>query len=453
MFNPADGKLIRLAGGPVVFFVKQSETSGYHNIMSTPSMTQEEKPAQEPKTPSNEHVQNLEREYLLQNYARYPIVLHRGKGCYLYDTAGKRYLDLISGIGVNALGYAHPRITKIIQEQAKLLLHTSNLYYHEYQGRLAKRLAKVSGLQRVFFCNSGAEGMEGAIKITRAHGRKIGPEKYEIVSLLNSFHGRTMGAISITGQEKYRRDFEPLLSGVKFVPKNDIVALEQVVSDRTAGIVIEWIQGEGGISAVTTEYARKARELAERYNALLIFDEIQCGVGRPGTYFAYQLSDPVIVPDVVVVAKPMGCGIPLGAIIANEKAAAAIAIGMHGSTFGGGPLACRVALEFFDILDGLLPSIRNLGGYFRLKLEDLKRHNPCIKEVRGNGLMIGMELTIPGKQLVLDALEAGLLINCTHDVVLRFLPPYTITEGEIDQAVSKLAKILKRAAKAAPASA
>jgi acetylornithine/N-succinyldiaminopimelate aminotransferase len=420
--------------------------------MANPSIAQEETPAQEPRPPENQQVQDLEREYLLQNYARYPVVLHRGKGSYVYDTAGKRYLDLITGIGVNALGYAHPRITKVIREQSALLLHTSNLYYHEYQGRLAERLAKASGLQRVFFCNSGAEGMEGAIKMIRAHGGKIGPDKHEIISLENSFHGRTIGALSITGQEKYRRDFEPLLSGVTFVPKNDIVALEQVVSDRTAGIVIEWIQGEGGVYPMTTEYARKARELADRHNALLVFDEIQCGVGRPGTYFAYQLSDPVILPDIMVVAKPMACGLPLGAIVANDKAAATIAAGMHGSTFGGGPLACRVALEFFDILDGLLPNIRNLGGYFRLKLDDLKRHHPFIKEVRGHGLMIGMELSIPGKQFVLDALDAGLLINCTHDVVLRFLPPYTITEREIDQAIAKLAKIFKKKpGQAAPA--
>lgn len=416
--------------------------SSYHSSMSTPSLAQEEMPVQAHS--ANLQVQDLEREYLLQNYARYPLVLHRGKGSYVYDTAGKRYLDLISGIGVNALGYGHPRITKVMREQANLLIHTSNLYYHEYQGRLAERLAKASGLLRVFFCNSGAEGMECAIKMIHAHGGKISPDKHEIVSLENSFHGRTMGAISITGQPKYRKDFEPLIPGVKFVPKNDIVALEQVVSDRTAGIVIEWIQGEGGIYAMTNEYARKARELADRYNALLVFDEIQCGVGRPGAYFAYQLADPLILPDIVVVAKPMACGLPLGAVIANDKAAAAIATGMHGSTFGGGPLACRVALEFFDILDGLLPAIRNLGGYFRLKLEDLKRRHAFIKEVRGHGLMIGVELDIPGKQFVLDALEAGLLINCTHDVVLRFLPPYTITESEIDQAISKLAKIFKK---------
>ncbi|MDQ2944873.1 MAG: aspartate aminotransferase family protein [Acidobacteriota bacterium] len=419
--------------------------SSYDNNMSMHPVVLEDAPSEaDAASVKTEEIRNLERDYLLQNYARYPVVLHRGKGSYVYDIAGQRYLDLITGIGVNALGYAHPRITKVMKDQAGLILHTSNLYFHEYQGRLAQRLAKASGLGRVFFCNSGTEGMEGAIKMIHSHGRKISSEKNEIISLENSFHGRTMGALSITGQEKYRRDFEPLLSGIKFVPRNDLTALEQMVSERTAGIVVEWIQGEGGIYSMSAEYARKARELADRYNALLVFDEIQCGVGRTGTYFAYQLDQPVVLPDVMVVAKPMGCGLPLGAIVTNDKAAAAIGPGMHGSTFGGGPLACRVALEFFDILDGLLPSIQQLGAYFRQRLEELKRHHHFIKEVRGQGLMIGVELDIPGKQFVLDALEQGMLINCTHDVVLRFLPPYTITEREIDQAISKLAKIFKK---------
>jgi acetylornithine/N-succinyldiaminopimelate aminotransferase len=397
------------------------------------------------ETTAVEQIQSLEREYLLQNYARYPLVLQKGKGCYVYDLDGKRYLDLIAGIGVNALGYAHPRMVKVIREQAGLLIHTSNLYYHEYQGRLAERLAKISGLQRTFFTNSGTEAMEGAIKMMRSHGGKISPEKYEIVSLENSFHGRSMGALSITGQEKYRRDFEPLLPGAKFVPMNDIVALEQMVGDRTAGIVIEWIQGEGGINPMTLEYARKARELADRYNALLVFDEIQCGVGRPGTYFAYQLAEPVVLPDIMIAAKPLACGIPLGVIVANDKAAATIGSGMHGSTFGGGPLACRVALEFLDILDELLPSIRSTGTYFRLKLADLQRHFPFITEVRGQGLMIGLQLDIPGKQFVLDAIAEGMLMNCTHDTVLRFLPPYILTEKQVDSAVGKLKKIFKKA--------
>ena len=408
--------------------------------MSTVPQTQEE-------TSALDRIKALESEYLLQNYARYPIALHRGRGCYAFDTSGKRYLDLLTGIGVNALGHAHPRLVKAIRQQAGMLLHTSNLYYHEYQGALAERLARISGLQRTFFCNSGAESMEGAMKMIRSHGRKVHPEKYEIVALHNSFHGRTFGALSITGQEKYRKDFEPMLPGAKFVPANDIVALEQMVNERTAGIVIEWIQGEGGINPITNEYARRARELADQYNALLVFDEIQCGVGRPGTYFAYQLANPVVLPDIMVAAKPLACGIPLGVIVANERAAQAIGAGMHGSTFGGGPLACRVAIEFLDILEGLLPHIQQVGNYFRMRLDDMRRHYSFIKEVRGRGLMIGVELTMPGKQIVLDAMEQGLLFNCTHDTVLRFLPPYIITEQEIDRGVTILNRVFKAAAK------
>ncbi len=313
-------------------------------------------------------VMELERQYLLQNYSRYPIVLSRGKGCYVYDVNGKRYLDLIAGIGVNALGHAHPRILKVIREQAGLLIHSSNLYYHLYQGPLAKKLAEISGLQRSFFSNSGTEAMEGALKMIRAHGRKISPDKCEIVSLENSFHGRTLGALSITGQAKYRSDFEPLLAGVKFTPPNDIAALERAIGPHTAGIVLEWIQGEGGVYPLSLEFARRARELADQHNALLVFDEIQCGVGRPGKYFAFQLAEPAVLPDVVVAAKPLSCGLPLGVIISNEKAASTIGAGMHGTTFGGGPLACRVALEFFDILEGLLPHIHDVGACFRRNL-------------------------------------------------------------------------------------
>jgi len=389
-------------------------------------------------------VMELEKEYLLQNYARYPLVLARGKGCHLFDTEGRRYLDFITGIGVNALGHAHPRILKVLREQAGLMIHSSNLYYHQYQGPLAKRLAEMSGLQRTFFANTGTEAVEGGLKFVRAHGHAIHPEKYELISLENSFHGRTLGALSATGQPKYRKDFEPLLPGVKFVPVNDIPALEAAFSERTAGMILEMIQGEGGIVPLTQQFLARARELADRYNALLVADETQCGVGRPGTYFAYQRAQPVILPDVVVAAKPVACGIPLGFIIANEKAAAAIKPGMHGSTFGGGPLACRVALEFLDVLDELLPAIQRTGGYFHVCLNDLARKHSFVKEVRGFGLMLGVELAIPGKQLVLDAMAEGLLINCTHDTVLRFLPPYIVTEKEIDQAVKILAKLFAK---------
>ena len=325
---------------------------------------------------SADTVIDLERQYVLQNYSRYPLVLHRGKGCHVYDAHGNRYLDFIAGIGVNALGHAHPRIVKVIREQAALLIHSSNLYYHEYQGPLAKKLAEISGLAALLFHQQRNRGHGRRAQddpLARQQDRGSAAGKHEIISLENSFHGRTLGALSITGQAKYRHDFEPLLPGVKFVPANDIAALEAAFSEPTAGMVLELIQGEGGIYPISPEYARKARELADRYNALLVFDEIQCGVGRPGTYFAYQRAKPEVLPDIMVAAKPLACGLPLGVIVANEKAAATIGPGMHGSTFGGSALACRVALEFFDILDGLLPAIQRVGGYLHLMLNELAR--------------------------------------------------------------------------------
>jgi predicted acetylornithine/succinylornithine family transaminase len=392
---------------------------------------------------SVENVVELEKHYLLQNYARHPLILRRGDGPYMWDVDGRRYLDFIAGIGVNALGQNHPRIVRAIQEQAARLIHTSNLFYNEYQGPLARRIAEVSGLRRTFFTNSGAESSEGALKMIKAHGRDLSPEKYEIVSLENSFHGRTLGALSITGQPKYRKDFEPLIPGIKFVPANDIGALEAAVNERTAGIFIEWIQGEGGVVPLETGFCRRARELADRFDALLCFDEIQCGVGRTGNYFAYQLADPPVMPDIMIAAKPVACGIPLGFITANERAAKSIRPGMHGSTFGGNALAARVALEFFGILDGLLPQIRRVGEYFRAELRRLAKRYAFISEVRGYGLMVGLELTIPGKDIVTNAMQAGLLMNCTHETVLRFLPPYIVTEREIDEAIAILNAVFR----------
>ena len=390
------------------------------------------------KQASGQSVVDLESQYLLQNYARHPLVLTRGDGPYMWDVEGKRYLDFIAGIGVNALGQNHPRIVKVIQEQAARLIHTSNLYYNEFQGPLAKRIAEVSGLQRTFFSNSGAESCEGALKMMKAHGHDVSAEKYEIVALDNSFHGRTLGALSVTGQPKYRKDFEPLIPGVKFVQPNDIAGLEAAVSERTAGIIMEWIQGEGGVIPLDTAFCRRARELADQHDALLCFDEIQCGVGRTGRYFAYQMAEPAILPDIMVAAKPVACGIPLGIIVANERAAKSIRPGMHGSTFGGNALAARVALEFFDILEELLPQVTSVGNYFRAELRKLAPRFSFIKEVRGYGMMIGVDLSIPSKEIVNRAMEAGLLMNCTHDTVLRFLPPYIVTEKEVDEAVGIL---------------
>jgi len=378
------------------------------------------------------HVVELEAQYVLQNYSRHPIVLTRGDGPYMWDINGKRYLDFIAGIGVNALGQNHPRIVAAIQDQAARLIHTSNLFYNEYQGPLAKRIAETSGLARTFFSNSGTESMEGALKMIKSHGHAIGPEKFEIVCLENSFHGRTLGALSITGQPKYRKDFEPLVPGPVFVPPDDIAALEAAVTERTAGICIEWIQGEGGVNPISHPFLRRARELADQYDALLCFDEIQCGVGRTGKYYGYQLVDPPVMPDIMTAAKPLACGIPLGIIAANERAAKTIRPGMHGSTFGGNALAARVALEFFGVLDELLPQIRRVGGYFRDRLEASKKDFGFIREVRAYGLMIGVDLAIPGKDIVNRSMQDGLLLNCTHDTVLRFLPPYIITESHVD---------------------
>ena len=394
-------------------------------------------------TTSAEAIFDLEKQYVLQNYARHPLLLVRGDGPYMWDADGRRYLDFIAGIGVNALGQNHPRIVRAIEEQTRRLIHCSNLFYNEYQGPLAKRIAEVSGLARTFFTNSGTESAEGALKMIKAHGHDISTEKYEIVSLENSFHGRTLGALSITGQPKYQKDFEPLIPGVKFIPANDIAALEAAVSERTAGIFIEWIQGEGGIYPMNPEFCRRARDLADRYNALLCFDEIQCGVGRPGTYFGYQTIDPPVMPDITIAAKPVACGIPLGFIAANERAAKSIRPGMHGSTFGGNALAARVALEFFDILDELLPQIRRVGAYFKSQLERLAGQFRVITGVRAYGLMAGLQLAVPGKDLVTRALDEGLLMNCTHDTVLRFLPPYIITEKEVDEAIGSLERVFR----------
>jgi len=414
--------------------------------MDLPSAGGSAQPAQPAATANlSQPVFDLEKQYLLQNYARYPLVLTRGKGCWLYDIDKNRYLDLIAGIGVNALGHAHPRIVKVIRDQSARLIHSSNLYYHEYQGALARKLVETSGLERAFFCNSGTEAIEGAIKMVRSHGHHINPEKYEIISVENSFHGRSMGSLSITGQAKYQHDFQPLLPGVKFVPAGDEAALAAAVTDRTAGIFAEAIQGEGGVIPEPASWLRKARELADQHNALLVFDEIQCGVGRPGTHFAYQLHTPAILPDVVALAKPIACGLPLGAILANEKAAAAIAPGMHGTTFGGGPLACRVALEFYDILDELLPQMRRVSAYFFEGLHRLQKKFSFVRDVRGAGLMIGVELDFNCGHLVAEGMKEGLLFNVTHGSVVRLLPPYIFTEKEVDRSLHGLSRVFKRA--------
>ncbi len=391
----------------------------------------------------------LDQQYVFPTYSRAPLVFVRGEGCVLFDDGGNRFLDFLGGIAVNALGYNHPRIVNTIADQASKVLHVCNLFHNEYQSELAEKLCSLSGMEQAFFCNSGTEANEAALKLARNHGYRASggkpSRKHEIVALLDSFHGRTMGALSVTGQEKYRQPFEPLISGVRFVPANDVEALDAAVSEKTCAVILEPIQGEGGVRVLTSEFLKAARTACDRHNALLIFDEVQCGLGRTGHYFASHGSG--IKPDLLTLAKPLGLGIPMGALLGTMATREDFGAGTHGSTFGGGPLACRLSLEFFKILDEdkLLQHITRVGRHFRSQLMSLKVRLPVVREVRGEGLMVGLELDFPGKPVVREMLERGYVINCAQEKVLRFLPPYIITEGQIDQMVEALHEVLAKA--------
>lgn len=391
-------------------------------------------------------VVRAEAALLMPTYDRYPVLFRRGQGCYLYDARGRRYLDLLSGLGVNALGYAHPAILRALHAQTDRLVHVSNLFFHDYQAQLARQLAKLSGLERAFFTNSGTEAIEGALKLARAYARWHAPNgrrpRYRVLALENSFHGRTFGALAATGQRKYRQPFAPLMPGVRFVRFNDCSDLRRKFDGSVCAVLLEPIQGEGGIQLVSREFFRLARKLTRQSNALLIADEIQCGLGRTGRWFAFQHYG--IQPDIVTLAKPLAAGLPLGALLARERVAGAFSPGLHGTTFGGGPLACAVAIAFLGTLakENLLERIREVGSYFRARLEALQEKHPVIREVRGLGLMLGVELKHPGKALVRQALAQGLILSCTHDTVLRFLPPYIITRAQLNQAVDILDNLL-----------
>ena len=400
--------------------------------------------------PTIESIAAVERQYLLQTYNRYPVVLHRGKGVFLFDIAGKKYLDFVAGIGVNALGHAHPRIVKAIRDQAVKLIHVSNLYYHEYQGPLAERLCKLSGLNRAFFSNSGTEAIEGSIKLARLAGHRAGGDaKSKLVALEGSYHGRTFGALSLTGQDKHRKGFEPLLEDVTFVKQNDIEGLRAAVNDNTCAIVLEPIFGEGGIFECSVEFLQECRALADRHRAALIFDEIQCGLGRTGTIFAFQSFG--VTPDIVAIAKPIAAGLPLGAFIAKEEFATAISPGQHGTTFGGGPLACRIALEFFSIVEEekLLENVNRVGAYLQDKLKELVTKRSVAVGVRGRGFIQGIQLEVPARPIVDAGLAEGVLFNVTHDTVVRFLPPYLLEEKHVDKGIRVLKKLLGKMKQAA----
>jgi acetylornithine/N-succinyldiaminopimelate aminotransferase len=396
---------------------------------------------------------------LLGTYNRYPIVLTRGKGVFLYDLDNRRYLDFVSGLGVNALGHAHPRIVKTIRDQAAKLIHVSNLYYHEYQGALAEKLCTLAGSSqnnpsmgpcRAFFSNSGTEAIEGSIKLARLAGHRVGGDtKCRLVALQGSYHGRTFGALSLTGQAKHRKGFEPLLEDVTFAKQNDIEDLRAAVNDNTCAIVLEPIFGEGGIYECSVEFLAECRELADRFKAALIFDEIQCGLGRTGTMFAFQTFG--VAPDILAIAKPIAAGLPLGAFIAREEFASAISPGQHGTTFGGGPLACRVALEFLAIVEDekLLENVKKVGAYLQQELRAIVESNSIAKEVRGRGFIQGINLDIPARPIVDAALGEGVLFNNTQDTVVRFLPPFLLEQKHVDKGIRVLKKLLRTKRKAA----
>jgi acetylornithine/N-succinyldiaminopimelate aminotransferase len=392
---------------------------------------------------TTEEIIQREKQFLLPTYSRYPLVIERGKGVFLFDLDGKKYLDFVAGLGVNALGHAHPRIVKTIREQAARAIHLSNLYYNEYQGRLAEKLCTLSGLQRAFFSNSGTEAIEGSIKLARLAGHRVGgTTKSQLIALEGSYHGRSFGSMSVTGQDKYRKGFEPLLEDVKFVPRNDAEALRAAANDNTCAIVLEPIFGEGGIHECSVEFLKECRTLSDRYHAALIFDEIQCGLGRTGTIFAFQTFG--VTPDIVAIAKPIAAGIPLGAFLAKEEFASAISPGQHGTTFGGGPLACRVALEYLSIVeeDNLLQNVTQVGAYLEQQLKALTERNEAAREVRGRGLIRGLQLNIPARPIVEQALGEGVLFNSTQDTVLRFLPPFLLQEKHVDKGMRVLKKLL-----------
>ncbi|MGC9223711.1 MAG: aspartate aminotransferase family protein [Terracidiphilus sp.] len=406
-----------------------------------------------------EQIRAAEARLLLSTYDRNPILFVDGEGAYMIDESGIKYLDLLSGIGVNALGYNHPAIVETIARQSRALIHTSNLYYHEGQAELALRLTERTGLDRVFFSNTGTEAWEGALKLARAYaglrrseGAKIGTK---FLALEHGFHGRTFGSMSTTHKAKYREPFAPVVPGVEFVRLNDVADLRAKFSNEVCAILVEAIQGEGGIRPLTREFFSEARALASSTGALLIVDEIQAGLGRTGKWCAYQHYG--IRPDVTTLAKPLAGGIPLGAVLCTEEVARAIHAGMHGTTFGGGPLACAVGIAVIDTIEkeGLLAHNTDVGNYFMERLRSLAEKHGTIVEVRGKGLMVAAELDSAdlAKLTVAEMLKRRILINCTSDTVLRFLPPFILDRSQVDTAVAALDEIFQEHAAARSASA
>jgi len=378
--------------------------------------------------------------YVVGSYTRSGIVFVKGKGSYLWDIDGKKYLDFFPGWGVSGLGHCHPAVVKAIKEQSETLIHIANNHYHPWQGLLAKRLSELSFGGKAFFCNSGAEANEAAIKLTRLYGRNRG--RYKIISMENSFHGRTLATVTMTGQKKYSEPFEPLPAGFLSVPFNDFDALKSAVDEETAGVIIEPVQGEGGINVAEREYLKKVRALCDEKGIVLIFDEVQTGFGRTGEFFAYQNFG--IVPDIMTLAKTIGGGFPVGAMLAKRELADLMVPGTHASTFGGSPLACASCLAVIETIEKekLLKNVREMGEYLYQKLLYLKDKYPLITKVKGLGLMRAMELEGEGNWLVSLCAEYGLLINCTHGNVIRIMPAITVNKDEIDEGIEIIDRCL-----------
>jgi len=375
-------------------------------------------------------------------YARSPVTFVRGQGCELWDADGKRYLDFFAGLAVNNLGHCHPAVVEAIQAQAATLLHVSNLYHTEPTARLAGLLCEHSFAERVFLCNSGAEANEAALKLVRRWGADHGGGRFEILATTGSFHGRTLATLTASGQEKYHRGFQPLLPGIRLVPFDDVGALSDAIRDETVAILLEPIQGEGGVVVPAPDYLPAVRQLADERDLLLILDEVQCGLGRTGRLFAHEHAD--VVPDIMTLAKALGGGLPIGAMCAGPRVADTFSPGAHGSTFGGNPVACAAAAVVVTELarPELLEHVRTVGAYLRERLEGLATRHGCIRHVRGAGLMLGAVLDRSGADIARGALERGLLINCTADTVLRFLPPLVIDRPHIDEGITILDEVL-----------
>ena len=377
--------------------------------------------------------------YVIANYGRLPRVIVRGEGCYLYDAEGNKILDMFPGWAVSALGHCHPRVVEALRKQAGELLHIDNTFYSEPQGKLAKLLSERAFGGKCFFCNSGAEANEAAMKLARLYTAK---EKYKFITAEGSFHGRTFATVTATAQPKYHEGFMPLLPGFVYIPFNDVPALEAAFSDEVAAVMVEPIQGEGGINVATEEFLGAIRELCDRKGAVMILDEVQTGIGRTGKWFGYQHFD--VEPDIITMAKALGGGAAIGAMMAKPELAAALTPGRHASTFGGNCLACAAGIAVIEAIeeDGLLQNAQELGGYAMAKLRQLKDKHSIIDSVRGIGMMIGVQLIGPGKAIVDKCLEKGLRINCTHETVLRFMPPMIATKEQIDQAIEILDGVL-----------